>query len=174
MRFIAVLLLAVGLAQGQRLQKIPDRMFSAKTIALKVYWPDGRVADINGVRHDAEHFLRKWKRYQIVGDVKDADIAALVIVEPMTVYPNFWQRGAYVWAYSTQYYTAPPPGPSTLLGGSIMIWDAAVLRASSLSDPNGPDPAPLMVLPAEERGSTPLLGAAKRLRKAIDQAEKHH
>jgi hypothetical protein len=60
----------------------------------------------------------------------------------------------------------PPPPPNYVIGGSILVFDGKFLRAA------GPIPEPLLFAAADHHGSKPLIGAAKRLREMIEQAEK--
>jgi len=189
--WIAAFSLVSAPAWGQAVQTVPPRVVSAKTIIARVYYPNGTVADTNGVQHDAEHFLKKWKRYAIVQELDRADIGVVVVVEPMTVQPNFWQRVAWGIAASqtgthcngqvigdqvqANCYTSPVPAPlmpSTVFSGSILVYDAADLRAM-IATPGSPMPQPIMVAFANEHGgSAPLIGAGKELRKMIDRAAK--
>lgn len=189
--FLTVILLA-GLAITQQTkQAVPAQVLSAKSMLTYVWWPDGAVADVNAVRYDADKFVTKWKRYQLSDDVNKADLVAYVIVKPMTVYPGFWQRMAWGMAASqagthcngqsygdnvqVNCYSTPTPAPlmpSTLLTGSILIFDGNSIRDWLSSPPQTPLPAPIMAELAKPKGNEPLLGAAKRLRKMIDTAAK--
>lgn len=60
----------------------------------------------------------------------------------------------------------PPPAPSEVLSGSILLFDGGFLKT------NGPIPEPLLFAQADNHGSEPLIGAAKRLRKEIDGSTK--
>lgn len=192
MRHFLVALLFVGtLAAQQPTERVPPQVLSAKSMLTYVYWPDGAVADVNAVRYDADRFVTKWKRYQLSVDVAKADLVAYVIVKPMTVYPGFWQRLGWGLAASQAgthcagqsygnnvqlncYDTPVPPPlmPSTLLAGSILIFDGDAIRTWISSPPDTLLPAPIMAELAKPKGSEPLLGAAKRLRKMIDTAAK--
>ncbi len=157
-----------------------------------VYYPNGQAADVNEVRDEAEHFLKKWNRYEVVRDPQTTDIAVFVMVEPMTVYPGFWQRVSWGMAASqtgthcnaqaygdTAYancYTTPAPAPlmpGQVLRGTILLYDADDLRKwHATGDPNAPMPAPILVALADGHGRKPLIGAGKKLRKMIDEASK--
>ena len=60
----------------------------------------------------------------------------------------------------------PPPAPSEVLSGSILLFAGGFLKT------NGPIPEPLLFAQADNRGSEPLIGAAKRLQKEIDDSAK--
>lgn len=189
---VGCLLCGMAWAQAQT-QIVPTRVLSAKTAVAEVYWPSGNPADAREVKYETERFLKKWNRFGVANDLGNADIAVFVLVEPMTVYPGFWQRVAWGIAasqsgqhctaqadasgnaYSNCYTTpAPPPLlPTTVLTGSILIFDAADLR-KWVDDKMPPDskPQPIMVAFGEGNGSKPLLTAGKKLRKMIDQAAK--
>lgn len=144
------------------------------------------------MQHDAEHFLKKWKRYSVVQELDRADIGVLVVVSPMTVQPNFWQRVAWGVAVSqsgthcsgqaigdqvqASCYTTPAPAPlmpTTVLTGSILVFDGDDLRVWKNAGGESPMPKPIMAAFAnDERGSAPLIGAGKTLSKMIDQAAK--
>ncbi len=172
--------------QPEAAQIVPPLALTGKTVMARVYWPSASRADQNAVQYDAEKFIKKWNRYQVVQDIKQADLVVLVVVEPMTVEPTFWGRLAWGMAASQagshcsgqvtgQTYTEnctntpmpPPLLPSTILTGSILMYDAAELRAKQSVDVD-----PIMVSFAEKHGSRPLIGAGKKLKKAIDEAAK--
>lgn len=60
----------------------------------------------------------------------------------------------------------PPPGPRSVLSGSILLFDGGFLKT------NGPIPEPLLFAQANNHGSEPLISAAKRLQKEIDDSTK--
>jgi len=73
----------------------------------------------------------------------------------------------YGYAYAAQPQAVPPPpGPSYVLSGSILLFDGGFLKT------NGPIPEPLLFAQADNHGSKPLIGAAKRLQKEIDDSAK--
>ena len=181
--FLAVLVLT-GLAFGQAAQIVPQQVLSAKTAAAEVYWPSGNPADVREVKNEAEQFLKKWKRFELAHDIAQADIAVFVLVEPMTVYPAFWQRLAWGVAASQagthcqftaaqgSCYTQAAPAPlmpSTVLTGSILIYDGPELN-KWFADQSLPKPMPILVAFGEGKGNKPLLTAGKKLRKMIDAA----
>jgi|SRR5579872_3586385 len=59
-----------------------------------------------------------------------------------------------------------PPPPSYVLGGTILLFDGKFLGT------NAPIPEPLLFADADNHGRMPLIGAAKRLRKMIEEAQK--
>lgn len=73
----------------------------------------------------------------------------------------------YGYAYAPQQQAVPPPpGPSYVLSGSILLFDGGFLKT------NGPIPEPLLFAQADNHGRKPLIGAAKRLQKEIDDSAK--
>jgi len=72
----------------------------------------------------------------------------------------------YGYSTRTQSATPPPPGPTYVLGGTIMVFDGRFLRTGA------PIPEPLMFAEADSRGRMPLIGAAKRMRQMIEEATK--
>jgi hypothetical protein len=190
MKYLSVVVLlsaAAALGQQAPSQIVPSTVLNAKTVIARVWWPDATRADQNGIQAEAEHFLNKWKRYRVVRDIAQADLAVLVVIEPMTVQPSFWSKLAWGIAASTAgscygetfsdgqvlancyQFVPPPPLPTTILAGSILVYDAAQLRAHQI---DGMDVQPIMISFAEKRGRAPLVGAGKKLRKEIDQASK--
>lgn len=177
---------------------VPIDVTSAKTMAVAVYWPDAGWKEKAEVQADGESFLRKWKRYKVVRVSESPDLIALVTVEPVGRSGGFWRTlayslsvGAQAYARSAQNYEtcngqingdqvsatcyghnqpqaeAPAPAPPNfVLAGSILIFDGKFLHAG------GPIPEPLLFASADNHGSRPLIGAAKRLRQMIEQAEK--
>jgi hypothetical protein len=184
--------------QTTRAPFVPFDVLDAKTIAVAVYWPDAGWKDKADVQADGENFLRKWNRYKVVRLSESPDLIALVTVEPARQSGGFWKMlayslsvGAQAYARSAQNYehcqgqingdqinatcygynptstVAPaPPPPNYVIGGSILVFDGKFLRGA------GPIPEPLLFAAADNRGSRPLIGAAKRLRQMIEQAEK--
>jgi hypothetical protein len=188
MKYLLAVLLMAGSIFGQT-QIVPQQVLTAKTAISKVYWPQGNPADAREVKYEADNFLKKWKRFEVTQDVDKADIAVVVMVEPMTVYPGFWQRVAWGVAASqagthcsgqaygstvqTNCYTRPAPAPlmpNTVLTGSILIFDGNDLRKWRADTANLQMPQPIMVSFAEGNGNKPLLAAGKKLRKMIDAA----
>jgi hypothetical protein len=178
---------------------VPLEVLSAKSIAVTVYWPDAGWRDKAEVQGDGEAFLRKWKRYRVVRISESPDLIALVTVEPTSRSAGFWRTLAYAMAIGAQAYARsaqnyercqgpanggeinltcygyatgapsappPPPAPNYVLGGTIMVFDGTFLRTGA------PIPEPVMFAEADKRGNMPLIGAAKRLRQMVEQAEK--
>jgi hypothetical protein len=192
-QLVLILAVLVGAAAAQVAQVVPQRVLAAKAAVAEVYWPSGNPANVREVKYEAEHFLKKWKRFEVAHDIGQADIVVFVLVEPMTVYPGFWQRVAWGvaasqagthcsgqvqdgGAISANCYTTPAPAPlmpSTVLTGSILIYDAGDLRTwIDAHMPDNAKPQPIMVAFGEGNGSKPLLTAGKKLRKMIDEAAK--
>jgi len=141
--FVALLVCFSGIAGAQTpSQIVPASVLAAKTIVPVVYYPDGKPADVNEVRWEADRFLTKWHRFGVSYDLPSADIVAYIAVEPITVYPGFWQRIAWGMAASqagehcsAQSYgttatadchtTPAPPAltPGIVLRGSILLFD---------------------------------------------------
>lgn len=189
---LAALLLASTIAvAAEPTQIVPPQVIFAKTIAVRVYYPSGAIADVNEVKLEAEQFLRKWHRYEIIDSAEKADLTVEVAVEPLRVEPRFWQRVAWGIAASqagshcatqfygdqayTNCYTTPAPAPlmpSVVLNGSILLFDGNDLRKWKTAGPDVPMPDPIMAALAEGHGSRPLVGAGKKLRKMIDEAAK--
>lgn len=187
-----ILVALVSVASAQVAQVVPQRVLTAKAAIAEVYWPSGNPADAREVKSEANHFLKKWKRFAVAQDLAQADIAIFVLVEPMTVYPGFWQRVAwgmaasqagehcsgqvYGGSISADCYTTPAPAPllpNTVLTGSILIYDAADMRKwIDANMPPDSKPQPIMVAFGEGNGNKPLLAAGKTLRKMIDEAAK--
>jgi len=185
-------------AQQQASQSVPEKMLSGRTIAIRVDWPTAQLGEKMEVQGEAEHFLKKWKRYEVVPAIEHADLAALVVVQPVSLPPNIWARMLWGLAASQagsscsgemtatqsgnqvtgQMYAncydrpAPPPLTAyTVLSGGILVFDAADLRKWWASGARDEDiPAPLMAQTAGTDGGKPLIGAAKKLRKVIDAA----
>lgn len=170
---ILVAVLLVGSALGQvdvpslakeHSQVVPARVLQAKKAMLAVYWPNGPLAAKKEVQGEAETFLRKWHRFELVGDIKDADIAILVTVEPFTKDASFAQRAYSAWAQSGN-VVALPPGPQTVLTGTIQLFDAADIAAELA---NGAAAKPILYAISDYGGNKPLKSAGKKLRKMID------
>jgi hypothetical protein len=187
-----------GAQQSNGLPSVPLEVLSAKTIAVAVYWPDATWQDKVSVQADGENFLRRWKRYKVIRLSEGPDLIALVAVEPVGRTGGFWKSlayalsvGAQAYAQSSQNYEQcqgqtsgdqvnitcygynpvpatppPPPPPNYVLSGSILLFDGKFLRAG------GPVPEPLLFAEADSRGSAPLIGAGKRLRRMIEESEK--
>jgi hypothetical protein len=170
-------------------QIVPPQVIFAKTIAVRVYYPSGALADVNEVKLEAEQFVRKWHRYEVIESAEKADLTVEVAVEPLRVEPTFWQRVAWGMAASqagahcstqfygdqvyTNCYTTPAPAPlmpSVVLNGSILLFDGNDLRNWKAAGPDAPMPEPIMAALADGHGSRPLIGAGKKLRKMIDEA----
>jgi hypothetical protein len=172
-------------------QIVPPQVIFAKTIAVRVYYPSGggALADVNEVKLEAEQFLRKWHRYQVIESAEKADLTVQVAVEPLRVEPTFWHRVAWGMTASqagahcstqfygdqayTNCYTTPAPAPlmpSVVLNGSILLFDGNDLRKWKAAGPDTPPPDPIMAALADGHGNRPLIGAGKRLRKMIDDA----
>jgi hypothetical protein len=177
---------------------VPFGVLDAKTIAVAVYWPNAGWKEKAEVQSDGENFLRKWHRYEVVQLSESPDLIALVTVEPVRRSGGFWRMLAYSLAVGAQAYARsaqnyehcqgqingdqinatcygynptpaaapPPPPPNYVIGGSILVFDGKFLRA------DGPIPEPLLFAAADNHGSKPLIGAAKRLQQMIEQAEK--
>jgi hypothetical protein len=177
---------------------VPLEVLNAKTIAVAVYWPGAGWKEKAEVQGDGENFLRHWKRYQVVRITQNPDLIALVNVEPVGRSGGYWRTLAYALAVGAQgfarssenyehcqgqmnsdqvnvtcygYATSPsapppPPPPNYVLSGSIMLFDGGFLRTGS------PVPEPLLFAEADDRGSAPLIGAGKRMRRMIEDNEK--
>jgi hypothetical protein len=189
---LAVLLCCSTLAiAAEPTQIVPPQVIFAKTIAVRVYYPSGAIPDVNEVKLEAEQFLRKWHRYEVIENAEKADLTVEVAVEPLRVEPTFWQRVAWGMAASqagahcstqfygnqayTNCYTTPAPAPlmpAVVLNGSILLFDGNDLRKWKDAGPDGPTPEPIMAALADGHGSRPLIGAGKKLRKMIDEATK--
>lgn len=62
-------------SQPEVTQIVPPLAVTGKTIIARVHWPSASRADQNAVQYDAEKFLKKWNRHQIVQDINQADLA---------------------------------------------------------------------------------------------------
>jgi hypothetical protein len=199
---VLILVVSCGLAAQQTRQTVPEKMLSGKTIAVRVDWPTAQLGEKMEVQGEAEHFLKKWKRYELVSTIDNADLAALVVVQPVTLPPNIWARMLWGLAASqagsscsgqvtatqsgnqisgqmyANCYTRPAPPPLTdytVLSGGILVFDAEDLRKWRAAGAKDEDiPAPLMAQTAGTEGGRPLIGAAKKLRRVIDAAAKSH
>jgi hypothetical protein len=189
-RLIALLVCFSGMAGAQQPNQIvPASILSAKTIMPVVYYPNGKPADVNEVRWEADRFLTKWHRFAVTYDAATADIVVRVVVEPLTVYPGFWQHLAWGMAASqagtrcsaqsygstatANCYTTPTPAPlmpGVVLNGSILLFDGNEVRDWMAG--RAGEPTPILTALADGRGSRPLIGAGKKLRKMIDEASK--
>lgn len=146
--FVALLVCFSGMAAGQTpSQIVPTSVLTARVIVPVVYYPDGKPADVNEVRWEADRFLVKWRRFEVSYDLPSADIVAYIAVEPITAYPGFWERIAWGMAASqagehcsAQSYgttatadchtTPAPPAltPGVVLRGSILLFDGGDFR----------------------------------------------
>ena len=190
--FLVVLLVCFSgvAAASDTNQIVPPEVLSAKTILPFVYYPDATASDRNEVRWEADRFLTKWHRFDVIYEA-DADIVAYIVVEPMTVYPGFWQRvswgvaasqaGTHCTAQSygttatADCYTTPVPAaltPGLILRGSILIFDGGEFHDWLRRGAKDPLPRPIMSALADGHGSRPLIGAGKKLRKMIDDASR--
>ena len=165
---LSLIAFASVLGRGQQMS-VPVHMLTAKTVIVRA-WAPSSGQQVFSVQGDAERFLRKWKRYQIVEDVAQADLAVTIVVEPITVEPGFWKQAYFAWASSGTYGPGALLPPATVLSGSIIVYDGADMREflhdskSALS--------PIMVVLADSRGREPLTSAGNRLKKAVEAAAK--
>lgn len=192
---------AYAVSAQQPKDTIPEKIKSAKTVVLGVYWPEADPRDKMEVQHEGEEFIKKWGRFRLVQDIEKADIAAIIVVRPTEVQPGFWQHLAAAYAAQGQTYcntNAQNYGgmvqaqttcytysgnqaaaqqallPTTVLGGSILVLDADDVKkdmAAGLTLFTG-NSRPLLASFAEAKGYAPLRGAAKRLKKLIESAYK--